>query len=77
MRQLNIYNGPTYSVPNDKDCVFCKHCHFLWDYTNGPYAFFCDLLRPEADEVATPEDHTCEMFCENNETQGYHIDIQE
>lgn len=36
-------NGHTYLFPS-KHCVFCKYCKdLLYDYTNGPYMFFCDL----------------------------------
>lgn len=28
----------------DNCCLFCKHCtDVFWDYTNGPYMFFCEL----------------------------------
>ena len=27
----------------ERACLFCKKCSdFIWDYTNGPYMFFCD-----------------------------------
>ncbi len=27
----------------DKSCLFCKHCcDVFYDYTNGPYMFFCN-----------------------------------
>ena len=27
----------------ERACLFCKKCHdLIWDYTNGPYMFFCD-----------------------------------
>ena len=36
-------NGKVYEFA-DSHCVFCKHCtDILWDYTNGPYCFFCEL----------------------------------
>ena len=36
-------NGHTYLFPS-KHCVFCKYCKdLLYDYTNGPYMFLCDL----------------------------------
>ena len=57
--------GITLNVHNDNDCIFCKHCHTLWDYKNGPYMFFCDKDRPECSDAKTPEEHTCELFEEN------------
>lgn len=65
--KLNDTIGPglTLNVHNDKDCIFCKHCECLWDYTNGPYVFFCDLQREEASEAPTSEEHTCEKFEED------------
>ena len=54
--------GITLRLKNDKDCILCTHCQCLWDYTNGPYMFFCDLGRSECNEAGTPEEHTCELF---------------
>ena len=56
------FSGLDITVKNDKDCIFCKNCHCIWDYTNGPYMFFCDIDRPECAEAKTPEEHTCEKF---------------
>lgn len=26
----------------EKSCLFCEHCcDVFWDFTNGPYMFFC------------------------------------
>lgn len=54
--------GLTFKVHNDKDCIFCKHCHCIWDYSNGPYMFICAHGRSEVDEAKTAEEHTCELF---------------
>ena len=36
-------NGLYYVFP-ENHCVFCEQCnHMLYDYTNGPYMFTCDL----------------------------------
>lgn len=36
-------NGRKYLVPEDA-CPVCEHCtDILWDFTNGPYMFFCDI----------------------------------
>lgn len=56
------FSGLTITVHNDKDCIFCKHCECIWDYTNGPYMFFCDLDKPQVDQAKTSEEHTCEEF---------------
>lgn len=34
-------NGHVYMAFKNS-CVFCEHCDVFWDYTNGPYLFFCD-----------------------------------
>lgn len=38
-------NGKVYGIPKDtKCCLICKHCKDIWyDYTNGPYMWFCSL----------------------------------
>ena len=54
--------GLVLNAQNDKDCIFCKHCEFFWDYTNGPYMFFCDLDRPECVDAQTADKHTCAYF---------------
>ena len=54
--------GLTIRVRNHKDCIFCKHCETIWDYTNGPYLFFCDKDRPECSGDKSAEEHTCELF---------------
>lgn len=35
---------PFFSVwAPERACLFCKKCRdLIWDYTNGPYMFFCD-----------------------------------
>ena len=63
-RILNL-EGLILTVKNDKDCIFCKHCDTLWDYTNGPYVFLCRKDRTECSEAKTPEEHTCELFEED------------
>ena len=49
---------------NDRDCIFCDHCHAVWDYENGPYLMFCDEGREEIDREGLAEYHTCELFIE-------------
>ena len=32
----------------DNCCLFCRHCSDVyWDYTNGPYMFFCELKKED------------------------------
>ena len=40
-----IYEGGSFHVTAHKcSCFFCKHLTDLfWDYSSGPYMFFCDL----------------------------------
>lgn len=59
----------TINVKNDKDCIFCKYCNFIWDYTNGPYMFLCDRGRSECSEAKTSEEHTCKLFEEKKLTK--------
>lgn len=51
-------NGKLYGIPKDKKCcLICKHCTDLfYDYTNGPYMFFCEL------DEDTDECDNCESF---------------
>ena len=63
------FPGMTIDVKNHKDCIFCKYCHTIWDYTNGPYVFFCDKSRPECSEAKNSEEHTCELFEEVSNVQ--------
>lgn len=70
-RQYKLHDpigpGLTLNVHNDKDCILCKHCTCMWDYSNGPYMFMCDMQRPECYEAKSSEEHTCELFDENGE----------
>ena len=47
MKVYRCDNGKYYTGP-PKSCLFCRHCiDIFWDYTNGPYLFFCELrLEP-------------------------------
>lgn len=40
-----LYECEYYSVEAPPtSCFFCKHLtDVFWDYTNGPYLFFCDV----------------------------------
>lgn len=47
----------TYICHAEKDCALCKHCYdVVWDYTNGPYMFICDVGEPSEDK------HYCDKF---------------
>ena len=54
-----------FSLP-DKCCAFCKHCtDIFYDYTNGPYLFFCDIdLNPS-------EWETCNGFNDIEEGEDH------
>ena len=59
-------NGKVYKLPPNH-CVFCEHCaDLIYDYTNGPYCFFCDL----SNETDCYEYETCGHFKDN----GYKFD---
>ena len=42
--EMRLYECEYYRVlAPDRSCLFCDHCtDVFWDYTNGPYMFFCD-----------------------------------
>ena len=41
--------GRSYFFPR-KSCPFCRYCgDLLWDYTNGPYCFFCEIGLDDPD----------------------------
>ena len=43
MKIYHCDNGNCYTGPQ-RSCLFCKHCTDLfWDYTHGPYMFYCEL----------------------------------
>lgn len=44
-------NGRVYMVFKNS-CVLCKHHDYIWDYTNGPYMFMCDLDLDPKDGLA-------------------------
>ena len=41
---MRLYECEFYRVMAPaRSCLFCEHCmDVFWDYTNGPYMFFCD-----------------------------------
>ena len=42
-KEFKCENGKVYLLP-EKHCAFCEHCtDLLFDYTNGPYLFICNL----------------------------------
>lgn len=44
-RLFKCDNGKTY-VAYYGGCLACEHCtDIFWDYTNGPYAFVCELNK--------------------------------
>lgn len=51
-----VYDGKNFKVrarPNS--CFFCKHLtDIVWDYTNGPYMFFCDKNHMTSEDDEDP-----------------------
>ena len=42
-RWFELEDGRIFGA-HKNSCLFCKHCtDIFYDYTNGPYMFFCDL----------------------------------
>ena len=57
LKPFKCDNGTTYSIP-ENHCVFCEHCtDIFYDYTNGPYLFFCD--------IGSGDFNTCNSFKES------------
>lgn len=42
---MRVYECEYYKVTApDTCCLFCSHCtDVFWDFTHGPYMFFCDV----------------------------------
>lgn len=42
---MRVYECEYYKVvAPDTSCLFCSHCSdVFWDFTHGPYKFFCDV----------------------------------
>ena len=63
-------NGRVYQLPVNH-CVFCKRCtDIFYDYTNGPYMFFCEL---EKEPTITSNSCFREFFSHT----GYKFDKEE
>lgn len=71
-----VFHGDGYSVkarPNS--CFFCKHLtDIVWDYTNGPYMFFCDIHHmteeSEVDPIEIGMRGKCVDFTEEENGDG-------
>ena len=71
MSELKHYKCKYYEVDVPANhCLFCKHCtDVFWDYTNGPYAFGCDLTSNGDGimEASFEPPKNCENFEEDEE----------
>lgn len=58
-----IFHGPGYTVKaRPQSCFFCDHLtDILYDYTNGPYGFACDLDG----DIETGMRGSCQNFSED------------
>lgn len=55
MKVFECDDGYNYYLP-DKHCAFCANCtDIFWDYTHGPYMFFCAIGM-------TVNNDTCDCF---------------
>lgn len=64
-RWFQIEMGPKIGA-HEHSCLFCKHLtDFFWDYTNGPYMFFCDVEAGN-DNVSASFDGKCPMYEEED-----------
>ena len=67
MHKYVVEPGFTIWAP-EKSCLFCRKCDdIIWDYTNGPYSFFCEEDTDGAKDLSE-----CEYFEENYDE----IDVQ-
>ena len=42
------------ALPNT--CYFCEYCTDIWwDYSNGPYMFYCEMEHDENGEIVNEE----------------------
>lgn len=66
---LRLYECPYYSVEAPPtSCWFCKHLtDVFFDYTNGPYMFFCDLYHNDIDTFPEGIDPGLIGMCEDFE----------
>lgn len=47
LKEFQCMNGKTYYA-HKNSCLFCNHCSdIIFDFTNGPYMFMCDLYLDE------------------------------
>lgn len=59
--------GRSYFFP-PKSCPFCHYCgELLWDYSNGPYCFFCELGLDNSE--CGGMDGKCDRFVKEEEDE--------
>ena len=61
----------------EKSCLFCRKCNdIIWDYTNGPYSFFCEEdANCEKELTERGAVGECEYFDENyDEVDAQNLD---
>lgn len=62
LKPYELENGRVYMMPSDH-CIFCKNnTDIIYDYTNGPYCFFCELGK------------NYKNGCDSFEFDGYEFD---
>lgn len=57
---MKEYKCEYYSVmAHERSCFFCRKCTDIWwDYTNGPYMFFCEDFK----DIDTGLNGECDNF---------------
>lgn len=56
--------GPLTVIAPSRACLFCDRCSdVFWDYTHGPYMFFCDAGM----DTSVGAEGRCEGFVEEDE----------
>ncbi len=81
-RLLRIEPGFAIWAP-ERSCCFCKNCSdYVWDYTNGPYMFFCDIANDgkDRDQITLTEKGCigkCEFFEEDDKVEENNKEIVE
>ena len=59
-------------------CWLCQYLHVVYDFTNGPYMFWCDKLsertKPNAEGVYEDNTHPAQKACYLFEKNTQHFD---
>ena len=62
-----VYRCEYYTVKaHPRSCFFCEHLtDIFWDYTNGPYVFFCEQRHMDSPDDPNPIEQGMRGECED------------